>query len=59
MVKLIVQGKKRNTIKKHQVQEPQKVKFFGKSSGVIPWVSKPGINVAAGALMWSHQVTGL
>jgi hypothetical protein len=35
MVKLIIQ-KKITTIKKHQVQEQQKVQYFDKSSGVIP-----------------------
>jgi hypothetical protein len=45
--------------KKKQVQEQQKVQSFGKSSGVIPYMSNPGIGIQVGALMWSHQVTGL
>jgi hypothetical protein len=41
MVKLIIQKKK----KKHQVQEQQKVQSFGKSSGVPPYASSPGIGI--------------
>jgi hypothetical protein len=33
---IIVEEKKKKHNKKHQVQEPQKVQSFGKSSGVIP-----------------------
>jgi hypothetical protein len=38
--------------RKHQVQEPQKVQSFGKSSGVIPKVSNLGIGIQAEALTW-------
>jgi hypothetical protein len=53
-----IKKKKRNN-KKHQVQEPQKVQSFGKSYGVIPYMSNPGIGIQAEAQMWSHHVTGL
>jgi hypothetical protein len=36
MVRLTIQGEKKRCNKEHQVQEPQKVQSFGKSSGVIP-----------------------
>jgi hypothetical protein len=59
MVELIIQEKKRNTIKNSQVWETKKVQFFDKISRFIPQVSNPGIYIQVEALMWSHQVTGL
>jgi hypothetical protein len=56
MMKLVMQE---TWLKKIPDQESQKIISIGKSSGVIPLLSNPGIGIQAEALMWSHHVTGL
>jgi hypothetical protein len=58
MVKLIIQGKKRN-IKKHHVHEPQKVQSFGKSSGVYSLGVQYWYWHKVEVVMKSHYLTGL